>query len=95
MRYLWIKAGVIANIVEYPTTPPETENGNDIVPAVTGLESVGDAFDVTDTRNERQLTRIDGVILKELFRITNAIRTLNAQANLSAAQYRAFLKTLI
>ena len=95
MRYLWVKAGIIVNIVEYPGTPPEVEGGNDIVLAATGLESVGDAFDVTDTRNERQLNRVDGVILKELFRITNAIRTLNAQANLSAAQYRAFLKTLI
>lgn len=95
-RYLWIKAGKIVNVVEYgPTTPPENEEGNEIVLAVTGLESVGDTFDVADTLKDRRITKVDAAIYQELFRLTNAVRTLNAQGTLTPAQYRAYIKTLM
>ena len=96
MRYLWVKAGKVANVVEYgATTPPENEDGNDIVLAVTDLESVGDTFDVTDTLKERRISAVELAVFQELFRLTNAVRTLNAQLTISAAQYRTFIKTLI
>jgi len=97
MRYLHVKSGFVVNIVEYPTTPDDTDTNtnSDIVPAVTGLESVGDAFDVTDTLKDRRVSKVELAVFQELFRLTNAIRTLNAQATLTPAQYRTFVKTLI
>lgn len=95
MRALWVKAGRVVNIVEYPNSLPEAEQGNDVVPAVTGLESIGDVFDATDALKERQLNRTDQVIFQELFRLTNAVRTLQGSATLTPAQYRNFVKSLL
>lgn len=94
MRALWVKAGRVVNIVEYVNLP-DTEQGNDVFPSVTGLESVGDVFDPTDALRERQLNKSDQVIFTELFRLTNAVRTLQGSATLTPAQYRNFIKSLL
>lgn len=93
MRCLYIKAGKVVNIVEH-ADPPETDDGADVVPAVTGLESIGDNFDVTQKIKDRAIDKFPMAIFQELFRLTNAVRTLNSQATITPAQYRAFLKTL-
>lgn len=95
-RFLHVKAGVIRNIVEYGAqTPPDVdETGADIVPEVTGQEFVGQAFDVSGAVKDRTIGAFPLAIFQELFRLTNAVRTLNAQAPLTPAQYKAFLKTL-
>lgn len=94
---LYVVSGFIVNIVEYPTPAdaPERDGDADVVPAVTGVENVGDAFDVTDTLRERRVNKMEQAILQELFRLTNAVRTLNGQATISGAQYRTFFKDLM
>ena len=92
-RALWIKAGIIANIVEYPGALPETEDGYTVVPAVTGAEGIGQTFDTTLALQDRSVSQADKLIVSELFRLTNLVRTLNSQATLTVAQYKAFLKT--
>ena len=93
-RVLFIRAGKVANIVGYPDgeTVPEFTEGCDVVPAA-GTENVGDVFDMTDTLLERRINKQDRMIYQELFRLTNLVRTLNAQGTITVAQYRAFIKT--
>lgn len=97
MRKLYVKGGIIRNVVEHAVEPTETvtPDGEDIVDAVTGTEAPGEAFDVTPALHEREVRCHDGILIKELFRLTNAVRVLQGQAALTAAQYRAFLKTLL
>lgn len=98
MRMLYVKGGFIVNVVEYPIpadAPERGDDGEDVVPTVTGVENVGDAFDVTDTLRERRVDKMEQAILQELFRLTNAVRTLNGQATISGAQYRTFFKDLM
>ena len=92
MRVLYVKAGVIVNVVEHPN-PPETDDGCVVVPAVSGLESAGQAFDVTDTLLERRLNSAEVMIYKELFRITNEVRVLRGLGTITITQYRAAIKT--
>jgi hypothetical protein len=95
-RFLWVKAGAITNIVDYGTaTPPDIENGNDVVPEVTGLEFVGQAIDITDTLKTRYINRMDQVALQELFRLTNQTRVLSLLSPLTLDQYKATLKAMI
>jgi hypothetical protein len=79
MRYLHIRSGRVVNVVEYPDTPPDTEDGADIVPAVTGAEAPGDLFDATDAVKTREVAKLEGVnllIFQEMFRLTNEVRAL-------------------
>jgi len=100
-RYMHVRNNVIVNVVEYPFVPPlVSDEGDDIVRDPTDTSAVGGVFDMTDTRKERELDRLDNtsrVVLKELFRLTNESRD-NASPSLpplTVAQYRAFLKTLL
>lgn len=95
-RYLYVKGGVVVNVVEHQDTPPYNDNGTEIVPDLTGTLGVGDAFDMTDIRNDRRFDRVDFVIFRELFRLTNESRAQSSppQGPLTAAQYRAFVKGL-
>ena len=97
MRKLYATGGIIRNVVEHAVEPTETvtSDGEEIVDAVTGSEAPGEAFDVTPALQEREVRRHDGLLVKELFRLSNAVRVLQGQAALTAAQYRAFLKTLL
>lgn len=100
-RYMHVRNNIVVNVVEYPTPPPlVSDEGDDIVRDPTDTTAVGSTFDMTDTRKERELDRMDGisgVVLKELFRLTNADRAqdIPPKSALTGAQYRAFLKTLI
>ena len=100
-RYIHVRNNVVVNVVEYPFVPPlVSDEGDDIVRDPTDTSAVGDVFDMTDTRKERELDRLDNtsrVVLKELFRLTNDLRAESSPAKpaLTPAQYRAFLKTLI
>ena len=94
MRCLHVRNGKVVNVVEYPGTPPETDGDDLVVPAVTGIESIDDNFDEAAERLDRSYNKIDLVVGKELFRLTNAVRALQSQTPLSAAQYKAFIKTL-
>ena len=93
-RVLLVKAGVVANIIGYPddAAVPEEDAEGEYVAAVTGLESVGDAFDLTDTRLERRLAKFDVMIYKELFRLTNEVRVLRGLGTITANQYRNAIK---
>lgn len=53
--YLWVKNSVIHNIVEYPSTPPDEEDGYTLVPRT--AEQVGDAFDLPAYINLRDRAR--------------------------------------
>ena len=97
-RYLWVKDGIITNIVEYgDKTPAATDDGNYIVPDPGGL-SVGDAFDMTDELQNRDLGRVEPIVMDEMFRLTNESRTKDAlaiaspQRSLTPDEYQAFLK---
>jgi hypothetical protein len=96
-----VRNNIVVNVVEYPTTPPlVSDEGDDIVRDPTDTTAVGSAFDMTDTRKERELDRMDGlssVVIKELLRLTNADRAQDVppKAPLTGPQYRAFLKTII
>lgn len=92
-RALHIRANRVVNIVEYPGAIPETAEEDFVVPAVTGLESVGDTFDVNDTLLNRRVDKQDVMIFRELFRLTNAVRILEVKLAMTQAQYRAFIKT--
>ena len=93
-RVLLINAGVIRNIIGYPDgdTFPESDADGEYVLAVTGTESVGDAFDLTDTRLERRLAKLDLMVYKELFRLTNEVRVLRGLGTITANQYRNAIK---
>lgn len=92
-RYLFVKGGVVINVVGYEddVIPAPVIDGYDVILDPTGITNLGDAFDQRDI----QLDRADQIILKELFRISNALRVINLQQAFTATQYRAFLKTLI
>lgn len=95
-RYLYVKGGLVRNIVDYGFVPPaQSDAGEDIVPSVTGTENVGDAFDASNAKRDSQYSGMDAVMVKELFRLTNAVRVLQSQAPLTAPQYAAFLKSLM
>jgi hypothetical protein len=96
-RFLYVKNGFITNIVEYgaQTPPLKTDVGEDIVPDLTSAWSVGQAYDVTADLQQRHLDSVDLVVFQELFRLTNLVRALNAQAPLTAVQYKNFLKSLM
>lgn len=82
--------------MEYPNGHPvKDDQGADIVLAVTGLESVGDAFDVAPGKRDSTFNGMDAIVVKELFRITNDIRILKLQGQLTLPQYVAFLKSLM
>ena len=99
-RVLLVKAGVIRNIIGYPDVDelgnpvvfPESDTDGEYVLAVTGTESVGDAFDLTDTRLERRLAKFDIMIYRELFRLTNEVRVLRGLGTITANQYRNAIK---
>ena len=95
MRCLHIKNGFVVNVVEYPGDVPESDGLADVVPAVTGLESVGDAFDVTGALKDRLITRMDAVVLNELFRLTNEVRALKLQATITKLQYRNAIRAAL
>lgn len=97
-RYLYVRAGSVVNVVEHPDPPPETtEEGDDIILDPTGTTNAGEAFDPSDIRKDRQLDRVDVVVLNELFRLTNNDRAqdIPPKSVLTRAQYRAFLKSII
>lgn len=93
-RILLVKAGFIANIVAYADglVVDAVIEGCDTATAVTGAESVGDAFDITDALRERRINQMDTMIYKELFRLTNEVRVLRSLATITAAQYRTAIK---
>ena len=96
MRYIKVRNDVVVNIIEFGVvTPPEQDIDGDslVLENPQGSASVGDVVDITDELRDRRITKFDGVILSELFRLTNLVRTLNGQATITAAQYRAFIKT--
>lgn len=92
-RVLYVKDGVVQNVVGFDdaATIPQRDGGCSLVLDPTGLTNVGDVYDM----REFQLDAIDSVMLKELFRLTNAVRALQVPPlpALDAAGYRAFLKT--
>lgn len=97
-RFLYVKAGRVTNVVGYPdgVVPPLlTSEGEDIILDPTGTTSVGDAFDTTSALQDRSIDKVDLLVFKELFRLTNAVRAAQIPAlpAITAAQYRAFLKT--
>lgn len=95
-RYMYVRGGVVANIVEHATPPPGTSPEGDVIVPDTGVP-VGTVVDLTDEMRNRQLDAWDLVIGKELLRLTNAVRALQipSLSALSGAQYRAYLKTLM
>jgi hypothetical protein len=98
MRYLYVNDGVVRNIVEHPTPPPDVSvDGDVIVLDVAGTLSVGAAYDVTDDVNNRSFSAVDVVIMRELLRVTNEVRALESPplATLTAAQYKTYLKGLM
>lgn len=95
MRYLYVKAGKVVNIVEYSGTAPLVgDDAEDIIPDPGGV-SVGASYDVTPDLNERHYNTVDQAVLKELFRLTNEVRTLQAKGTLTPAQYKVQLKALM
>lgn len=95
MRYLYVKSGRIVNVVEHAETPPDSDDGSDIVAAVTGLEAPGDVFDAADAIKTREVAKLEGVnllIFQEMFRLTNELRALRSQSQITRAQYRNALK---
>lgn len=97
-RYLIVAGTQIVNIVEYESAiPPDTDEvGNLIILEVPqGTKNVGDIYDPTPDLNERYVTKMDRVVFQELFRLTNAVRVLEAKVALTGPQYRVFIKTLI
>lgn len=95
-RYLYVKAGIVTNVVEHPTAPPAvSEDGADIVPDLTGTGFVGMARDVTAEIRETAYTRLDVVVLRECFRLTNEVRALQSLAPVSAAAYKNNIKALM
>lgn len=95
-RFLYVKAGIVRNVVEHPTPPPDvSDQGDDIVPDLTGTGFVGMARDVTVEIRDRQYNKMDAIALKETFRLTNEVRVLQALAPLSAAAYKANIKALM
>lgn len=96
-RYMHVRANTVVNVVEYPFVPPlVSDEGDDIILDPTGTTNAGATFDATDTRKERRLDRSETVIFQELFRLTNESRAqdIPPRPQITAAQYRAFLKTL-
>jgi hypothetical protein len=74
MRALWVKAGIITNIVDYPDVVPEVDEGCDVAldPGGVGL---GDAFDIATYKSvvarvpavaTVDLTTKEGKILRSL-----------------------------
>lgn len=96
-RCLHVLNGFVTNIVEYPNGHPlkDPTNGADVIPAVTGFESVGDSFDVTSSLRDNLFNTMDAIVIKELFRLTNEARVLQLKAQLTFPQYAAFLKSLM
>lgn len=94
-RCLHVQNGFVVNIVEYPNGIPATSGGADVIPAVTGLESVGDAFDVTSAKRATQLSAMDTIVIQELFRLTNETRILQLKGPITLPQYLTALKTLM
>lgn len=97
-RYLYVGGGIVRNIVEHPTTPPErSPEGYDIVPDPTGLISIGAVYDVANDLREREYTRlqVDRVILSEIFRLTNEVRVLQGQAVVTQAAFKTRIKGLM
>ena len=97
-RYLYIKNGFVTNIVEHPTEPDETSSqGEDIVPDTSSTLSIGSAYDVVPDLRERVFIKLDTdtffrVIMKELFRISNAVRVLQGNTQETGAQFKARIK---
>lgn len=94
-RYLHVQNGFIVNIVEYSNGAPPTSGSADVIAAVTGLESVGDAFDITSSKRAALLTSMDQIVILELFRLTNETRILQLRGQLTLPQYLATLKGLM
>ena len=92
MRCLYIKNGRVVNIVEHDPIPHKGPDGEDVVQD-TNNANVGDAVDISDQLKDRRLNAHEAVMFTELLRLTNAIRELKLQAPLTAAQYRAYLKS--
>jgi hypothetical protein len=97
-RYLYVKNGIVQNIVDYEdgvTPPAKSDDGEDIVLDPTGTTNVGDPFDVKSAVSDRTVTEIEPVVFDELLRLTNAVRTLqpDPQSALTEEEYRAFLSS--
>jgi hypothetical protein len=92
-RILYIKGGRVQNVVGYEDDAevPPYDEGCFCVVDPTNTINAGDAYDM----REITLDRADVLMLKELLRLTNAVRALKVppEPALSGSEYRAFLKT--
>ena len=90
---LHVSKGVIVNIVEYAQTPPLVDDtGNDIVAGISGVENVGDLFDMTPVLKDRRTDTQEPVLLKELWRLTNEVAILSLKDNVTFDEYLAQFK---
>jgi hypothetical protein len=94
-RVLYIQNNIITNIIGYPDGEPLPEADADgyYVLATSDSQNVGDVFDMTDTLQERRINKLDAMVYKELFRLTNEVRVLRGQGQITANQYRTYIKT--
>ena len=97
-RHLYVKNGLVTNIVEHSVQPPDvSDQGEDIVPDLTSTLSIGSVYDVTPDTRERTYNKLDTdtflrVMMREIFRINNAVRVLQGGAQETAAQFKARIK---
>lgn len=92
MRCLYVKNGRVVNIVEHDQLPHKGPAGEDVVQD-TNNANVGDAVDISDHLKNRRIDACEAVIFQELLGLTNAVRELKLQPTLTAAQYRAHLRS--
>jgi hypothetical protein len=85
-------AGTVTNVVGADDISQINEGpGADIFEDVAGTVNVGDSYDVKDVSYDR----LDIVTHKVIFQLLNEVRVLQAQPQITAAQYKSFVKSLM
>ena len=94
-RYLIIKDGRVANIVEYgatdPNAPPPAPEEKYVLDAAPGTVQVGQSFNVAPSEKSRFVNALDPIILNELLRISNQIAILRLMNQMTIDEYKTFL----
>lgn len=93
-RFLYVKNGIVINIVGYTddVVPPLlSPDGESIVPDPTGMISVGDLFDPKPIQATSIVAALDSVIVGELLRLSNRIAILELKPTQTMPEYLAAL----